>query len=137
MSIPYDDLDAPIRPLVRFLNEELGVVTIGSCGGHKNPDEGQAPEGSWWVLVRVPEDADEWKAFEFLAWVTYRNCGRARVAYLEADAAPPYLNSWLTGDSTLRFVLSGDMPPGELIDSVHEVWDVIEAGPRGEEHGTV
>jgi hypothetical protein len=129
MAIPYDDIDPPVRPLVGFLNEQVGVVTFGSCGGHENPEEGQAPKGSWWVLVRVPESADEWDSFEFLAWVC-RDWGRAGSnLVLEADAAPPWLNKWCTGESTLRFVLSGDMPPGELIDCMDKVWAVIKAGP--------
>jgi hypothetical protein len=129
MTIPYDDIDPPIRPLVGFLNEHVGVVTFSSCGGHENPEEGQAPEGSWWVLVRVPESADEWDSFEFLAWVC-RDWGRSgKNLVLEADAAPPWLNKWCTGESTLRFALSGDMPPGELIDFVDKAWAVIKAGP--------
>jgi hypothetical protein len=120
MSIPYDDIDAPIRPLVGFLNERLGVVTVASYGGHENPDEG-----------RVPEAPAEWDAFEFLAWVC-RDWGRAGMdLVLEADASPPWLNKWVTGDSTLGFVLSGDTPPGELADFMRETLDAIEAGPLG------
>jgi hypothetical protein len=127
MTIPYDDIDAPIRRLVRFLNEELGVVTIGSCGGHANPEGDQAPEGSFWVTVAVPGDDERWAAFEFLAWVCRDYWQVGRDLTLEADAKPP----WLNEESTLRFVLSGDMPPGEIIDFVHEAWDVIKAGPKG------
>jgi hypothetical protein len=131
MSIPYDDIDPPIRPLVGFLNERLGVVTVASYGGHENPDEGQAPEGGWWVLVRVPEAPAEWDAFEFLAWVC-RDWARAgKHLVLEADASPPWLNKWVTGDSTLGFVLSGDTPPGELADFMRETLDAIEARPPG------
>jgi hypothetical protein len=130
-DVPYDDLDPPIRPLVRFLNEELGVVTIGSCGGHENPEGDQAPEGSFWVTVAVPKDDDEWDAFEFLSWVCHNYWQAGRDLTLEADAKPPWLNKWATGNSTLRFILSGDVPPGELIDFVREVWAVVEAGPKG------
>jgi hypothetical protein len=83
MSIPYDDIGPPIRPLVGFLNERLGVVTVASYGGHENPDEGQAPEGGWWVLVRVPEAPAEWDAFEFLAWVCRESSLRSRLAAMD------------------------------------------------------
>ena len=137
MTIPYDDIDPPIRPLVRFLNEELmdgdgGVVTTESCGGHKNPAPHQEPEGSWVVVIRLPQSDDEWDAFEFLAWVCHDLRLSGKSVFLDVSAAPPFLNSWITGDSTLGFYLAvRDMPPSDLIDFVRKAWDVIKAGPKG------
>lgn len=33
-DIPWDDIDAEIRPLIRLLNERPGIVTEWSCAGH-------------------------------------------------------------------------------------------------------
>ena len=128
-EVPYEEIDEPVRGLVRLLNEELGLVTIGSCGGHENPRRGQAPEGEFWVSIEVPSNVDEWSAFEFLAWVC-RDWGRAgEDLLLEADAAPSFVNSWITGESTLRFVLNGGMPARELVDGMRMTLAQIEAGP--------
>ena len=132
-EVPYEEIDEPVRDLVRLLNEELSLVTIGSCGGHKNPDNVQAPEGEFWVSIEVPSNVDEWRGFEYLAWVC-RDWGRAgEDLLLEADAAPPFVNSWITGESTLRFVLNGGMPASELVEGMRKTWAKIEAGPSDEE----
>ena len=45
------EIDANILPLVNALNAFDGVTTIGSCGGHANPDpqKGQWAAGEWFV----------------------------------------------------------------------------------------
>ena len=40
MNVPYDELDEPVRELVKVLNSLPGVATIGSCGGHADGDPG-------------------------------------------------------------------------------------------------
>lgn len=101
-DIPYDEIDEPIRSLVRVLNAFPGVKTIGSCGGHSSPTTGQAGPGRWWVLFDVERSENGWLSLEFLAWAVTRNLGADGSVTLEADAAPPYLNQ---PGAMLRFVL--------------------------------
>ena len=43
------DNDESIRALVNCLAGLPGIETIGSCGGHDNPQPGQHAAGSWFV----------------------------------------------------------------------------------------
>lgn len=101
-DIPYDEIDEPIRSLVRVLNAFPGTTTIGSCGGHEAPGDGQAGPGRWWVLFSIDRSEDGWLSLEFLAWAVTRTLGADGSVTLEADAAPPYLNE---PGRMLRFVL--------------------------------
>ena len=38
MEVPYDELDENIVNLVRAVNSFPGIFTVGSCGGHPNPE---------------------------------------------------------------------------------------------------
>ncbi len=39
-TVPYEDIDPEIRPLVRLLNDIPGISTRWSCAGHDRPCEG-------------------------------------------------------------------------------------------------
>lgn len=101
-DIPYDQIDAPIRFLVRVLNDFPGVETIGSCGGHVMPRGDQAGPDLWWVLLQIDRSENGWLSLEFLGWAVTRALGSDGGVTLEADAAPPYLNK---PGTLLRFVL--------------------------------
>lgn len=66
-SVPWEDLDMPIRPLVAVLNQFEAITTLGSCAGHKDPDAHQHPEGRWFITFRVSHTAAGWRALEFLS----------------------------------------------------------------------
>lgn len=61
------DMDDNIRALVNELNLFPGVRTIGSCGGHENPNEWQHPKGEWYVTFRISLKAGGWQSLERLA----------------------------------------------------------------------
>jgi len=48
VSVPYDEIEAGIRPIVRVLNE-AGIKTFASCEGHG--DDGWA-----WINCEVSDD---------------------------------------------------------------------------------
>jgi hypothetical protein len=76
--VDYDEIDPPMRELVRLLNA-WDLVTIGCCGGHAIVKNGsQAPKDEWWVTF-MPRPADStapvfapsataWLNLEFLAY---------------------------------------------------------------------
>lgn len=52
-SINYDSIDINMRSLVKLLNSFNGIRTMGCCGGHKDPNSIQQPEGHWFVTFWV------------------------------------------------------------------------------------
>ncbi len=91
---PAVELDPNIIGLVEFLNSFKGITTVGSCGGHLDPDPGQKPAGAWTVTFKLAPDEHGWRALEFLAWLAnnFTRRGGAKVR-LEPFASPPYLNT--------------------------------------------
>lgn len=67
VAIPYDEIEPRILPLVRALNALPGIATIGSCGGHENPELGQEPLGSWFVTFAVEFDTGGILSLEAIA----------------------------------------------------------------------
>jgi hypothetical protein len=66
----YKDLDQNIAGLAWSLNLFPGIHTGSSCGGHKEPaNDGQWPEGNWYVSFTVDRNDHGWFALEFLAWL--------------------------------------------------------------------
>ena len=63
----YDDLDPNIRNLVRSINAYQGVVTIGSCGGHDNPQGVQRPAGEWFVTFKIAHTRGGWRSLELIS----------------------------------------------------------------------
>ena len=47
------EIDENMKDIVRLLNKFPGIETMSCCGGHKNPDIGQMPEGEWYVNFDV------------------------------------------------------------------------------------
>jgi hypothetical protein len=114
-AVPYDELDPPVRELVRVLNDFDGVETIGSCGGHEDGTPGgmHASADEWWLTFAL-EPADPsaaiaapspraWLDLEFLAyWLGH--LGNSRDLALVPFAPPPHLNE---PGRMLRFELRG------------------------------
>lgn len=117
-DIPYDELDANIMSLVRALNRYPGVITVGSCGGHKVvTNSSQWAAGRWYVKFDISADKLGWYVLEHLAWVIneeYIGAGKD-VSFLPI-AAPPYLN---TPGRCLHFVIEGHH--GENPDELAEL----------------
>lgn len=51
--IDYIFIDSNIRSLVSTLNMLDGIRTMGSCGGHENPNRIQHKKGTWFVSFWV------------------------------------------------------------------------------------
>ena len=80
MTIDYDQIEEPVRRLVRALNAFEGVTTIGSCGGHENPDEWQEPVGSWFVTFAIAHRGGGWQSLERINLVrSFMECVDIRV----------------------------------------------------------
>lgn len=128
-------IDPNIRRLCAALNRFEGIETIGSCGGHENPQECQAPAGSWWVTFGVAHTEDGWRALEFLAWLInndYARAGRHVICYPEA--APPYLNH---PGHMLRFALEGqdNEDPNALAAWINKLRRQFYVPPGAEQEG--
>jgi hypothetical protein len=104
-QVPYRQLDPAIVPLVRVLNRFPAVHTIGSCGGHDEPDAIQADAGAWWVTFAVDHTQAGWVSLEFLAWAINR--ALASPVVLTPNSYPPFLN-WPGRE--LLFVLELPIP---------------------------
>ena len=118
--VPYGEIDPPIVNLVRALNQFPGVHTIGSCGGHRDAERDQAPEGQWYILFEVDKTSEGWMSLEFLGWAIGRDMRRAGSAVtLRVDSAPPWLN--YPGEM-IRFLLDLS-EPGRPDDAPDEVAD--------------
>ena len=103
-AVEYEEMDAPVRRLVKVLNELPGVRTLSSCGGHETPLTADSlPPDQWHVtIVLEPAEPDAdihvpstqaWLDFEFLAYVVMRSPPlRSRNVEIIADAKPPHLN---------------------------------------------
>lgn len=116
-QINYEELDPPIRELVRVLNEFSGISTLGSCGGHEDgtPGEVHAAADEWWVTMSLePADSEAaihapseqaWLDFEFLVyWISRLRAEKNVGVDLAPYAPPPHLNE---PGRMLRFELRG------------------------------
>lgn len=115
-QIPYEQLDRAIVRLVRQLNDFPGVITLGSCAGHEDPQGGGAwPADRWYVtfelaaaspesLVQSPSE-EAWLSLEFLTWAINADLARqGSLVQLRPSSPPPYLNE---PGTVLRFALEG------------------------------
>lgn len=59
-------LDHNIARLVNALNLLPGIRTMGSCGGHENPNHMQQPLGKWVVTLRVSLSSGGWHSLEMI-----------------------------------------------------------------------
>lgn len=88
-AVPDKKLDANIIELVNALNAFSTVVTLGSCGGHKRPEPGQLPAGSWYVTFKIELCREGWLTLEFLSWLINKEVREAGGAVLLYPYAPP------------------------------------------------
>jgi hypothetical protein len=107
--VPWEELDPPIRPLVRVLNDFEDITTLGSCAGHTEPGKGgQWRDGEFYVSFTVAHTEAGWRALEFLAWFVnewMRLPPSPWHVRLYPTSGPPYLNE---PGETLYFALEGD-----------------------------
>jgi len=89
MTWPEDlaEIEAPVRELVRVMNEIPGLVTLTSCGGH--PEEeiqylDQWPEGSFYVTFLCEDTYLGWDALNTVADVI-GNDGRVLGINVDGD----------------------------------------------------
>lgn len=103
-NIPYDQIDANIVGLVKFLNGMPGISTLVSCGGHKDPEPHQAPENAWDIFFEVEFNrqtgitAENWKSFERLVYCISDLYKSGHDIFLSIDSELPGLVA-LDGDS--------------------------------------
>jgi hypothetical protein len=127
LTVPESALDPNIIPLVHALNAFTGIETIGSCGGHPNPNACQAGEGEFEVTFDIGHSDDGLFALEFLVWAVNNNWQQLdHWAQIVAFAAPPYLN--LPGE-TLHFTLEGEGSPEELASYLDEERETAYIAP--------
>jgi hypothetical protein len=105
-TIPYDEIDAPVRKLVRVLNDKYPCIRTGaSCGGHENPQKGQWEAGTFYVTFHIEQTKRGWRVLEFLAWAINHDYARAEHhVQLIPLSRPPYLN---TPGECLHFSIEG------------------------------
>lgn len=124
-DIPYSEIDANMRNLVRILNLYPYVETIGCCGGHaEQTNLSQYPEGSFYVKLTISPLRAARYALEHLAWAInndYRRAGHAVV--FMPTAPPPYLN---TPGECMNWVIEGDdEDPEELASALSMYLDYL------------
>jgi len=119
ISVPYDELDSNIVGVVRTLNSFPGILTVGSCGGHKDSETYQNREGTWSVVLQLEtEDSrplrEAWLSLEFLVYAFnnwfYRSGLKVAIS---AYSAPPHFN--YPGD-TITFSVDGEELPDEIAE---------------------
>ena len=117
-AIPYDEIDPPVRELVRVLNDFPGIHTYTSCGSHpdheRDPDNlSQNDEGIFYVDFNVDRTDEGWLSLDVLGWVAFTaQLAGPQDVTLEVGAKAPYLN-WPGQMLFFRFAGadSGDQPP--------------------------
>jgi hypothetical protein len=62
--IPYEEIDVEVRRLVQLLNRFPGILTTGSCAGHKLGDEAEVD----FIADSQEAVAALLKALPFVGW---------------------------------------------------------------------
>ncbi|MFD2614514.1 hypothetical protein [Paenibacillus gansuensis] len=99
-----DNIDENIVNLVQVLNSFKSVQTIGSCGGHLHPKEGQWEKGTWYLKFEIDETPEGWRTLEFLAWAINQEYDDDLTVFFIPKANPPWLNK---PHKTLCWVIEG------------------------------
>lgn len=119
MDVPYEELDENIVNLVRAINSFPGIFTVGSCGGHPNPEPYQNGEGSFDIIFMVEtlEQAptrDGWLSLEFLVYIVNNVFYRTGVkVFIGPYSAPPHYNE---PGNTITFRFGGEEDPNEIAE---------------------
>ena len=112
-------LDQNIVGLINELNRLPGIVTIGSCGGHKEPRPGQRAEGTWIVSFRV--DRERTLALAWLVRAMARYGDRVLIDFL-----PPLV------DEHWYCALAGwDINPSTVEERVRNLAGRLAPGAQG------
>ncbi|WP_339821896.1 hypothetical protein MKZ15_10780 [Paenibacillus sp. FSL R7-0216] len=117
---PQDELDENIKNLVNVLNSFEAIQTIGSCGGHTNPQPGQWEEGTWYVKFDIEQSLEGWQTIEFLAWAINHEYDEDLTVFFMPKSSPPWLNA---PTETLGWVIEGynEQDPNQLADFLDKV----------------
>ncbi|CAN7496350.1 hypothetical protein LJR153_003448 [Paenibacillus sp. LjRoot153] len=110
-----DQLDENIVSLVQVLNSFESVLTIGSCGGHNNPTDGQWEKGTWYVKFEIDESPVGWRTIEFIAWAINHEYDDDLTVFFMPKSNPPWLNK---PHKALCWTIEGynDQDPNALAD---------------------
>lgn len=103
------ELDANMERLVAALNGCRGIHTFSSCGGHADPDPGQAPLGEFSVCFTVEPSAGGWDSLELIL----RACGEDAklVAWWAAEG-------YLPGAVAFRLEGRGETTPDRIAEAI-------------------
>lgn len=118
---PYDEMDQNIVTLAKVLNSFDGIYTIGSCGGHEDPEPYQNAEGTWRILFCLqtatsyaPSTA-AWLSLEFIVWAFNNDFRRGGWdVNITAYSPPPYLNE--LGNSISFSAEGNSVDPDEVAE---------------------
>ncbi|TCZ71460.1 hypothetical protein E0485_22680 [Paenibacillus albiflavus] len=115
-----EHLDQNFVSLIQVLNSFETIETIGSCGGHINPKEGQWEKGTWYVKFEIEETPVGWRTIEFLAWAINKEYDDDLTVFFMPKSNPPWLNK---PNRTLCWVIEGynDQNPNDLAEFLGKV----------------
>ena len=113
MTIPYDEIDSNIVELVRTINLFPGVVTESSCGGHRDGESFQKPEGEWEIFLTLETEqgrptAEAWTSIEMLAFAFTKVLIGGGLRVVSGD---PFLNVF---SNPMSFIVEGHANPDEI-----------------------
>ena len=110
------EIDANMIRLVDSLNSLEGIDTMSSCGGHADPEIGQAAEGEYYVSFEVdmrqgrPTRA-AWASVALIEWAACQ-VGAAVLVWVNADEPDPL---------ALMFEVKGQGDPDKLAGILEEI----------------
>lgn len=119
IEVPYEELDENIVELVKAINSFPGIFTVGSCGGHEDPEEYQNKHGTFDIVFMIETEEqvptrDAWLALEFLVYTFNNIFPRTGInVFLNAYSAPPHFNE---PGNTITFRVGGEEDPNEIAD---------------------
>ncbi len=106
------EVDANMERLVAALTGCPGIHIVSSCGGHVDPDPGQAPQGEFNVCFTVEPSAGGWVSLELIL----RACGEEAklVAWWAAEAHLP-------GAVAFRLEGRGETTPDRIAEVIERI----------------
>lgn len=115
MDIDYSRIEPNVVPLLKVMNSFPGLQTTESCGGHKDPQPWQTPEGLFTVLFVVDHTLEGLVSLEFLVWIVNGSGPLQRNGEIVCNSFPPYLN---TPGQAHYFAWHGIGDPGKVADEL-------------------
>jgi len=126
-------IDANMRNLVRIMNKIPGVKTIGSCGGHSDPQPGQWDAGKWYLKFSL--DLAERDTLDWLAWAINNDLRSAYPVFLMPIMPPPNLNPDIHANWVIECY--GGATPDMVANFLkkHVLPEVVDDYTNCQEHG--